>query len=329
MLDEEKNLNNVSSDPVQSGFLSEIEKIAALKIPSHLKGIVRESDAIKQFDKMLEGYRKGWGQRISMRPGNMEGQPVPRAHSKGFLTHDTSTHGGAKGIEGVLDSGFLTASTGPKSAQYTPPGMSEVYWHRGVPGVEYKKNPFTGERGVSKLWFRGDKAEGIHTDLPSLAKKLSKDRPHISVPGMFDYQAARTVGDYKLRKGDIAVLSAWANRNPKEFARLISKTKDRDMKWVSNAMQQEALRASQIEAAARQAGVLGKGQSIRGKDVDLNRLADYLEDIGQDVKLSRRFAWWPGLSKDIAKYTDDMDDVITDDYLVQKFLHSLNKKRPQ
>ena len=247
------------------------------KLPESLKGKVRPEDAVTSFDELLSGYREGLQ---SIRKSRLQ-----RAES-GLLTHDTRTHGGLEAMDDILRSGKIRPSSG-ENAQYTLPGLSEVYWHRGIPGYEFSRPAGGGKPRVSKMWFRGTGAEGIHANLTQLAKenRIAADRLQ-NVTNHRNPHIARTSGPYSLRKGDFAVLSSEERKNLPDMLSLI---KDRELRFVDSGIQQEALRAAQMENFARGRGWLKPGQNIR------NLPEDYLDDIADMVDdgiLPRQFNWW-------------------------------------
>ena len=99
-------------------------------------------------------------------------------------------------------------------------------------------------------------------------------------------QIARTSGPYESQKGDIAVLSSAERKNLPE---LLSRTRDRELRFADSGIQQEALRAAQMENFARGQGWLKPGQNIR------NLPEEHLDDIADLVDeriLPRQFNWW-------------------------------------
>ena len=244
------------------------------RLPASLKGKVRPEDAVKSFDDLLGGYREGLKSIDSSRLRRAE---------KGLMTHDSRTHGGLAAMDDILESGKIQPSYG-ENAQYTMPGLREVYWHRGVPGYEYTRgaNP-----RVSQMWFRGPGAEGIHGNLTQMAKenRLAPDRLQ-NITNIRNDSIARTSGPYSLRKGDIAVLSSAERKNLPE---MLSRIKDRELRFADSGIQQEALRAAQMENFAKSRGWLQPGQNIR------NLPEEYLDDIADmadENKLPRQFRWW-------------------------------------
>lgn len=256
---------------VLNAFMDELEKIAG--VPSSLKGLVRPSDANTQFQRLLSGYRKGIQHRT--RTGQF-------ASDVGFLTHDARSSGGKEAIENILDRGEILGSMGER-AQYTMPGRREVYWHRSVPGVEG-----THDDPV-KMWFRGDRAEGVHADLARLARegKVLPNRRH-NLTGAPNLHIARTAGPYELKKGDIAILAASERRNLPE---LIRKAKDRGIEWASTGTQQDALRAAQLETYLKQKNILGATDRI--DSIPADEFSEILEEAVPDPKkLQRTIRWW-------------------------------------
>jgi len=281
--------------------------ITKSRVPSQLQGLVRPEDAVKQFNSLVSGYRKGIGEHVAMQTGKLygHGQPAARAHSKGFLTHDSASGGGLAAMDDILRSGKISPSTGNR-AQYTRPGLADVYWHRGQPGLEWSRslgsNP--NKKQVSKMWFRGDNAEGIHANLGKLHQegRILRDAPNIN-HGAFDYSIARTAGPYQLRAGDHAILASHRRKN---LPTLISQTKDHGMNWASTGMQQEALRAAQLEQNMLSRGMLTKGQTIRDATPEM------FEKIRRTAgRLPRNFSWWSSANP------------ITDSRLQQQFLKNL------
>lgn len=270
------------------------------RLPASLKGKVRPEDAVKSFDELLGGYREG-----------LQSIQKSRLHraEKGLLTHDTRTHGGLGAMEDILRSGKIKPSSG-ENAQYTMPGLSEVYWHRGVPGYEFSKPVAGGNPRVSKMWFRGSGAEGIHGNLTQMAKenRLAAERLQ-NVTGHRNVHIARTAGPYSLRKGDIAVLSSAERKNLPE---MLSRIKDRELRFADSGIQQEALRAAQMENFAKSKGWLKPGQNIR------NLPEEHLDDIADMIderRLPRQFNWW-GSAKPV-----------TDSRLEELFLKNLRKSQ--
>ncbi len=269
------------------------------RLPASLKGKVRPEDAVKSFDDLLGGYREGLQ--------TMNTSRLQRAE-RGFMTHDARSHGGLEAMEDILRSGKIRPSTG-ENAQYTMPGLSEVYWHRGIPGYEFKKGP-GGKPVVDKMWFRGSGSEGFHGNLTQMAKenRIAAERLQNKTQAR-NQHIARTAGPYSLRKGDIAVLSSAERKNLPEMLSLI---KDRGLRFADSGIQQEALRAATMENFARSRGWLKPGQNIR------NLPEEYLDDIADLVdekRLPRQFNWW-GNAKPI-----------TDSRLEELFLKNLRKSQ--
>jgi len=264
---------------VQS-FTKELEELtkeakSRILVPSSLKGLVSPDEAVPQFRKLLEGYRKGLSKT----------DPLTGKFPKdtGFLTHDSSSFGGKKAIEDILEHGRIRGSMGER-AQYTAPGRKEVYWHRGSPGIDRNR-----DGSIAKMWFRGPQAEGIHAHLAKLQRegKVLPDRLHNLTKGRAP-QIARTQGPHKLSKGDIAILNASERKNLPD---LLRKTKRRGLDWSPTGTQQDALRASQLENRFRQEGFLGPKDTI--DSLSPKEFKEFLEEVAPDPRnLPRALRWW-------------------------------------
>lgn len=265
-------------------FQDELEKIAAyvkearkIDIPGPLKGLVTPEMGPRAFQRLLEGYRTG-----------MEGVDTyagKYVRDKGFLTHDTRTSGGLAAMERRLSRGTLRGSLGGSgTAQYTRPGVREVYWHRGFPNIE--QNP---DGSLHRMWFRGQGAEGFHVDQGRLAKAglIRPDAVHREL-GTRAPEIARTA-PYELGPGDIAVLSAAERRN---LPKLLGRVEDRGMRWSDSSMQQEALRQAQLERRFRQKGLLDAGEKIT--DLNKEEYAELLQEAIPAVRgsLPQNLRWW-------------------------------------
>jgi hypothetical protein len=266
--------------------LAELEKIAAhmkeagrIHIPQALQGLVRPEMGPRAFREILEGYRTGM-RGVDDRAGKY-------VRDRGFLTHDTRSSGGLEAMEDALRDGTLIGSLGGSgTAQYTRPGLREVYWHRGFPNIE--RDPRTNE--ITRMWFRGPGAEGFHVDQGRLARGgvIKPDTVHRLTGGKAP-AIARTP-TYDLQPGDLAVLSAAERKNLPE---MLARVKDRGLKWSDSSMQQEALRQAQLERYFRQKKLLDPGEKIT--DLDDEDFADLLEEALKGKKkgsLPRTLRWW-------------------------------------
>lgn len=265
-----------------ASFWSELEKIAnhlkearVIQVPKALQGLVRPEMGPKSFQRLLEGYRTGM-KGVDTRAGKY-------VRDKGFLTHDTRSFGGLEAMEDALRQGEIRGSIGER-AQFSQPGVREVYWHRGFPNIE-----MDGDQ-VSRMWFRGQGAEGFHADQARLAREgaIKPDAVH-RVLGTRSPEVARTGGPYVLRPGDTAVLSAAERKNLPDLLRQVD---ERGLKWSDSAMQQEALRQAQLERRFKQKGLLDADEKIT--DLDAEEFAELLQEALPERRgsLPRNLRWW-------------------------------------
>jgi hypothetical protein len=268
-----------------NAFWGELEKIAAyvkearkIDVPGPLKGLVTPEMGPKSFRRILEGYRTGL-----KGTSEAEGRFV---RDKGFLTHDAFSGGGPEAMESILRQGYVEGSLGGSgTAQYTRPGVREVYWHRGIPGVDRND-----DGTIAKEWFKGQGTEGLHVDQGRLHRLglIAPDSVHRTL-GRRAPQIARTA-PYELQPGDLAVLSA---KDRKNLPAMLGHVKDRDMRWADTSMQQEALKHAVLERYLKQKGLLDVGDSIT--DLDNEDFADILEQALEGKKkgsLPRNLRWW-------------------------------------
>lgn len=266
--------------------LDELQKIAehlkearVTQVPKALQGLVRPEMGPKSFQRLLKGYREGLA---ATQQGLQYGQGR-YAQDAGFLTHDTRSFGGMEAMEDALRHGRIRGSTGLERAQYTQPGLREVYWHRGFPGMETDE-----KREVTRMWFRGPGAEGFHAPL-ALRKSQVKPDSVNRVTGQRHGHIARTAGPYDLQAGDTAVLSAAERKN---LPNLLRQVDERGLNWSDSAMQQEALRQAQLESRFRHTGLLDADEKIT--DLDPEEFAELLQEAlpARKGSLPRNLRWW-------------------------------------
>jgi len=248
-------------------FVDELEKLAA--IPKKLRTLVSESDAVPQFRRLLKGYRDAIPETDSFLSKYVT--------DRGFLTHDT-TYGGLPAMEKILRDGAIPGSVGER-AQYTPPGLKDVYFGRGF-----------GYEDAGDRFFASRDSEGIFANLERLSKddqqKLILGGVH-QATGKRAPMLARVRGDYQLGEGDIAILNP--SRRP-NLPTLLRQVDEHGIEWAQSPARQEARRAAMLEARMRQIGLLDAAESI--EDIPADEFPEMLDEtLGGTEKARKAKAW--------------------------------------
>jgi len=155
---------------------------------------------LKQYRRVMQGLEEGLR--------SMKGRS---SATEGFALHGTHE------LPGILEDGRITASRLGETGQHG----AGVYWWKGFPREEY---------------LTGAESEGILSSLTTLPEKKPMMRNIYS--GHANPQAVRTgPGDYKLRRGDTAVIDLQYN-DPS----LVALAQERGLRVVDSNLFNQALR---------------------------------------------------------------------------------------